>query len=665
MFALWGSPKHPMSKPLDIPSVEELTACSSAGEIRSRAIARLAEAQTILDGILSVRALRTRANTLDPINLLSLHAGGLRSALSCLRSVHPSEETRRVAEESEKQVSSFGTQLRLNPDLYRAVRQCDPATLDSKGQRFLKHLLRDFHRDGVDRDEATRERVRALRDELVSIGQDFHRNILKDTGSIELESPDELAGLPADYIREHPPGPNGKVRITTDYPDYSPFMTYAESDARRRELYTEFRRRAYPENLDVLKRLMARRHELATLLGYPSWAAYAAEDKMIKTPEAIAGFIDRVSRATESRAVDEYDDLLQQKRKQDPGAVEVFDWEKSRLEDSIRAERFQVDSREIRSYFEYTRVKEGILALIEHLFGVQFVPDAQTVRWHPDVEVYQVHEAGSTVGRVYLDMHPREGKFKHAAMFPLVRGVKGLCVPEAALVCNFPNPRTTQGPALLEHDDVLTFFHELGHLLHQLFAWDEEWSRFSGVSNEWDFIEVPSQLFEEWGWDPDVLQRFAVHPETRRAISADLVDRMRKAKAFGRSLWARHQMFYAAVSLKCFGPEAPWLDTNRVVEECQERHALFRFVPNTYFQASFGHLDDYSALYYTYMWSLVIEKDVHDAWRESGLMSPAAAARYRDQLLRPGSSLDAVDLLRGFLGRDYEIKAFEEWLDQG
>lgn len=643
--------------------MEKLAVVAGQEEFRDCCNTELEKLQKQLDEILKPGAKRTVENTLAPLDLLTMSLGKVLNMVGFLRSVHPEAEIRSAAEESEKELAKFANDLGLNRDLYEAVNACDTAKLDPTGQRMLSHLIRDFRRAGVDRDEPTRERVRVLREELVSMGQDFTRNIVSDVRSISLDGEHELDGLPADYIKERKAGPDGKIRISTDYPDYKPFMTYAVSGERRRELYKEFRLRAYPQNIEVLAGILRVRHELATLLGYPSWATYVTEDKMIKTPTAVSNFIERVSEISLPRAKREYAELLALKKEEEPEATEVHDWEKSYYEEVLRSRSFAVDSRQVRSYFDYSRVKEGVLALSEDLFGVRFSSDPDALRWHPDVEVLEVMEGGKNVGRVYLDMHPREGKFKHAAMFPLVRGLKGKAVPQAALVCNFPNPRTSCGPALLEHDDVVTFFHEFGHLLHQLLARDHEWSRFSGAATEWDFIEVPSQLYEEWAWDYQVLQRFAVHSETGETISEALVERMRRAQDFGRGLWVRHQMFYAAVSLKCYGVDASHLDTDQVVKEMQETYSLFPFVEDTYFQASFGHLDDYSALYYTYMWSLVMEKDIYEEFKARGAMSREAAATYREHILAPGGSLDASELVRNFLGRDYSFEAFEKWLD--
>jgi len=643
--------------------LEKLAAVAGPEEFRGCCSAELARLQKQLDGILKPTATRTVENTLVPLDALTMSLGKVWNMVGLLRSVHPEATIRSAAEESEKEIANVVNALGLNRDLYEAVNACDTTGLDSTEQRMLSHLLRDFRRAGVDRDEPTREKVRTLREDLVSMGQEFMRNIVSDVRTIYLDGVHELDGLPADYIKERKPEPDGRIRISTDYPDYNPFMTYAVSGKRRRELYTQFRHRAYPRNVEVLAKILRARHELATLLGYPSWATYVTEDKMIRTPTAVEKFIGRVSDIALARAKREYAQLLALKKEKEPEATEVHDWEKAYYEEALRARSFQVDSKQVRCYFDYSRVKEGVLSLSEDLFGIRFSSASDALRWHPDVEVLEVMEGGKNVGQIYLDMHPREGKFKHAAMFPLVRGLKGKAAPQAALVCNFPNPRTSCGPALLEHDDVVTFFHEFGHLLHQLLARDQEWVRFSGAATEWDFIEVPSQLYEEWAWDYQVLQRFAVHDETSETISEALVERMRKARDFGRGLWVRHQMFYAAVSLKCYGVEAPHLDTNQVVKEMQESYSLFRFVDGTYFQASFGHLDDYSALYYTYMWSLVMEKDIFEEFKERGAMSREAAAAYRKHILAPGGSLDANELVRNFLGRDYNFDAFEKWLD--
>ena len=215
----------------------------------------------------------------------------------------------------------------------------------------------------------------------------------------------------------------------------------------------------------------------------------------------------------------------------------------------------------------------------------------------------------------------------------------------------------------MEHSEVVTFFHEFGHLLHHLLGGRTRWAGVSGVRTEWDFVEAPSQMLEEWCWDAGVLARFALHHETGEPISADLVKRMRAADEFGKGLRVRQQMFYAAISLELHSRDPAGLDTTAVVAELQERYTPFRHIEGTYMQESFGHLEGYSAIYYTYMWSLVIAKDLFTTFRREGLLNPAPARRYRKAVLEPGGSKPAAELVRAFLRRETDFEAFRQWLD--
>jgi thimet oligopeptidase len=326
----------------------------------------------------------------------------------------------------------------------------------------------------------------------------------------------------------------------------------------------------------------------------------------------------------------------------------------------------------MRPYFEYRRVKEGVLALCGRLFGVAFRPVADAAPWHPEVDVLDVFDgvdggdgdrAGGdrALGRVYLDMHPRDGKYKHYAQFALSHGLAGTRLPEAVLVSTFPRPG--EGPALLEHGDVKTFLHELGHLMHHVLGGRARWATQSGVATEWDFVEAPSQMLEEWVWDPEALASFARHVDTGEPIPAEAVSRMRAADEYGKGLAVRQQMFYAALSLELHRRDPAGLDTTRLTAELQERYTPFRHVEGTWFQASFGHLDGYSAIYYTYMWSLVIAKDLFGPFRREGLFAPGPAARYRREVLERGGERPAAELVEAFLGRPFTFDAFAAWLD--
>lgn len=574
---------------------------------------------------------------------------------SLLRSVHPDAEMREAGERCEQEAEALATGLALDPAVYAPLARVDAGGEDETTRWYLFRVLRDFRRAGVDKDAAIRARVRALNEELVRIGQEFQRNIRDDVRSIQV-APADLEGLPADYLRAH-----GSGTITTDYPDYIPFMTYSRSSAARERLWKVYRQRAHPKNLDVLDRMLARRHELARLLGYESWAAYVTEDKMIGSAGAANDFIERISAAAEERARRDYQALLARKRRDDPAADRVDAWDSEALKERVRAEQLGFDSQSVRPYFELRRVMDGIFDTTARMFGVEFRRLAEAPVWHADVTAWEVLEQGRVIGRFFLDLFPRDGKYKHAAQFTLASGIGGAALPEAALVCNFPRPGPE--PSLLDHGEVVTFFHEFGHLLHHLFGGHTRWGGVSGVRTEWDFVEAPSQMLEEWCWDASVLQRFARHVSTGEAIPATLVERMRAADEFGKGLRVRQQVFYAATSLRLHDRDPAGLDTTALSAEQQEKYTPFRHVPGTWFQESFGHLEGYSAIYYTYLWSLVIAKDLFGVFRREGILNPAVAARYRRAILEPGGGRPAAALVKEFLGREAAFDAFAEWLN--
>jgi thimet oligopeptidase len=644
-------------------ALDAARAVSSGSEpLRESVRADLDRARAGVARLLALPAPRDPEAALDAFDgaFAALSDASARAGLT--RNVHPDAAARAAAEALEQEVDALATELSLDRRLYDALAGLDLHGAEPATRWLWEKGLRDFRRAGVDRDEATRERVRALRDELVRIGQEFGRNIKDDVRRLEAD-PAELDGLPGDWLRARPPGPGGKVTVTTDNTDYVPVMTWARGGRVREALWRLYRQRGHPANLEVLSRMLARRAELAALLGYRTWADYVTEDKMIGGERPAVEFVDRVARAAERRMRRDHAQLLERRRRDEPGAERVPPWDTAFLSERIKAEQYGFDARSVRPYFEYGRVRQGLLDLASRLFGLSFrtAPDAPV--WHPEVEALDVLEGDRRLGRIFLDMHPRDGKYRHYAMFSLASGQAGRRRPEGALVCNFPRPGAE--PALLEHGDVRTFFHEFGHLLHHVLGGNTRWATQAGVATEWDFVEAPSQLLEEWVWDEGVLATFARHVETGEPIPAEMVRRMRAADEYGKGLAIRQQTFYAALSLELHRRDPAGLDTTRLAAELLEAYTPFRHVEGTWPQASFGHLDGYSAVYYTYLWSLVIAKDLLGEFRREGLLSPAVAARYRRAVLEPGGSRKAGELVRAFLGRPHGFEAFEAWLDAG
>lgn len=626
--------------------------------------ARLDRAQQTLNRMLAVRGRRTIENTLRPYDdiLLELDAAGSQSGL--IEEVHPDARVRQAAQKMTQKVSAFATELSLNRAVYDALSALDLSKTNAETRFYVEKTLRDFRLSGVDKDEATRKRIRALRDELVLIGQEFSENIRSDVRTVSVRDASELEGLPADYIARHKPDATGRITLTTDYPDALPVFTYAKNEEMRKRMYIEYNNRAYPKNMEVLDRMIARRSELAKLIGFKTWADYITADKMVESAKNASDFIDQIVAASGPKAEREYQTLLKRKQRDAPGAKAINAWENAYWSEVVRREDYDFDSQQVRPYFPFESVKAGLLSTTSKLFGVTFRQVRNAPVWHPSVECWEMLEGGKLVGRFYLDMHPRADKYKHAAQFPVRTGIAGRQIPEATLVCNLPGGEAND-PGLMEHDDVVTFFHEFGHLIHSLLAGRHAWVGVGGISTERDFVEAPSQMLEEWAWDAATLATFARHYKTGEPIPAALVKQMRRANEFAKALTVRRQMVYAKLSLSIYDRDPSEVNTDKLVKGLTEQYQPFPFVEGTHFQTAFGHLDGYSAVYYTYMWSLVIAKDMFSQFDKTNLLAPRTAKRYRDTVLAPGGSAPAAKLVQNFLGRPFNFKAWQAWLNEG
>ncbi|NUU19139.1 Zn-dependent oligopeptidase [Cellulomonas humilata] len=595
---------------------------------------------------------RTTVEVLDLWNDADVAIGTASSAAHLLAEVHPDADLRVAAEERAQAAEDLVTERGLDHELWQVLAATDPDGLEPGALRVRDRVLRDFRRAGVDRSAEDRDRLRALAQRCTELGLEFSRNIRDDVRSIRVRT-EQLDGLPDDFRAEHAPDEDGLVTLTTEYPDLLPVRTYATDPAVRLALTREHQLIGWPANEPILAELLRLRAERATLLGYPDWPTYDAEVKMIGSGSAIADLVERLDGLTAEHAAHDVDVMLARYRQDVPDATAVTAADNLYYDQIIKNEQYDVDFREVREYFRYEAVKPGVLDVVSRLFGI-VLERVDVPTWHEDVEVYDVTDAGRAIGRVYLDMHPRPGKFNHAAQFPLVPGIAGRSLPEGTLVCNFPT-------GLMEHDDVLTFFHELGHLVHEVLGGNQPWAMFSGVATEWDFVEAPSQLLEEWGWDAGVLGSFATNADGE-PIPAALVERMRRGDAFGRGAWTRRQLNYTALS---YGLHAdPPADLATYTADVDARFGPYTPIPETHQYAGFGHLDGYGSAYYTYLWSLVIAKDLRTAFTD-GLMDPVVGRRYRDAILAPGGSADAAELVERFLGRPSSFDAFEAWLAEG
>ncbi len=623
---------------------------------------RLDAGKRAIDELLAVKGERTIENTLVLFDEAVRQNNSAGYFAGLMEQVHPDGTFRDHATAMLTKASAAQTAIALNHEVYNALAALDLSKADAATRYYVQRQLLEFRLAGVDKDEPTRARLKKLNDQATDEQSMFDRNISDGRKEIEAD-PSELAGLPQDYIDRHKPDANGKVHISTDYPDALPVFTFAKSNDLRKRLLFAFNNRAYPKNLEVLTSLMKTRYEIATLVSYSSWADYNAADKMIVKGQNIADFIQQVEDASRPLAKKEFDMLLAEKQKSEPGATEIWDYERSYLAELVRRDKYNFDSQSVRPYFPFMQVKQGILDAAADLFHVSFQQEKNVPSWDPSVETWMVLDHGQPIGRFYLDMHPRPGKYSHAEMVPVLDGVRGKQLPETILVCNFPAP-AADDPGLMDYNDVQTFFHEFGHLMHHILGGQQQWAGISGITMESDFVEAPSQMLEEWIRSPQVLAKFARNYKTGEPIPAELVERMNRASAFGRGGWVDRQNSFTAISYDIYKTKPESVDLDKVTNEDSDRYTLFKYLPDTHFWASFGHLGGYSSAYYTYLWDKEIAEDFFQQFDQKNLLAGPAPIKYRSVVLEPGGSMSANDLVKNFLGRPQNMAALQKWMQE-
>ncbi|KQN09580.1 peptidase M3 [Sphingobium sp. Leaf26] len=622
----------------------------AAVENRCNATFALAtKARTALEARTGTAAIATDFAAYDRLALI-LSDGS--SEMYLISETNPDDKIRAAAEACVQKLAALVTDVSLSRPIYDRLSAISPKGLDTKTAYALNKQLVSYRLAGVDKDAATRAKVTQLQKDIVQTGLLFAKNIRDDKGDIVLK-PEELRGLPQDYIDTHKPGADGLVHISYDYPDIMPVNDFASIRDTRRKVSIAFRNRGWPANETVLKTLLQKRHELATLLGMPDYATLITADKMIGNPTRAAAFLDDVNAAAKPGATKDYDELFAFAKTVDPGIERLEGWDNAYMQNLLRKQKYAVDAEVVRQYFTYDKARQGIFKLVGDLFGADIRP-WNTPVWDKSVTAWELYDQGKLIGRFYLDMHPRKGKFNHAAQFPIRTGVTGQQVPVGALICNFP----ATGP--MDHDDVTTFLHEFGHLIHSLYSGKQTYSLQSMGNLQWDFIEAPSQLLEEWTWDYDTLKGFASNAQGQ-PIPEDLVKKMNAGRQFGEAVRWKGQLAYSAVSLNFYN-RAPDFDLATMYDTQISRYSMFPVVPNTHSYASFGHLDGYSAIYYTYVWSKAIALDLFTRFKKDGIRDKATAMQYRKQVLEPGGSVDANALIQNFLGRPLSLDAFKDEL---
>lgn len=622
----------------------------------------IAESEAILEQLIRQDE-RSFDNTMRPLDHIGDVLGHAFADYAFMGYVHPDKDVRSAAKDAEEKLDKFGVEIIFRDDLNEAVQEYaatdDAGSLDGERARFLDFTLRDLRRAGHDLDAATRAAVKAKTERLVELGVRFQQNIDEWQDWI-LVTREDLEGLPESFIGSlETDEESGMLKVTIDYPQLIPFQENARRRDLREELRFKFNTVAIEENRKILEEAVRLRQEIAEAFGQETWAHHRLEERMAKTPERVASFYEELEQPLTLKGKEEVATvaaLLQQDTDED--IVQVWDW--AYYDTQQRKNDYGVDNFEVAEYFPLAQVLDGMFELTSEMFGISFEEIEDFDTWHPDVQLFAVNdtETGEELGRFYLDLFPREGKFGHAAEFPLVPGRRledgSYQKPVCAMVANFTKP-TAKAPSLLQHSEVETLFHEFGHVLHQNLG-RTEFARFSGTNTERDFVEAPSQIMQHWIWRSEVLARFARHYETGEPIPEDLVDQLVAARKLNKAMWQLRQMQFGWWDQQIHGGPDPDLD------EIYEKGVEISLLPmhaGTFPLASFGHLmSGYDASYYGYMWAEAFGDDMFSRFEEEGVTNPQVGMAYRREILERGGSLDADELLRRFLGREPDNKAF-------
>ncbi len=578
-----------------------------------------------------------------------------------LNSVAADKSVRDQAQLEAQRVAMAGSALSLNRPVYDALSAIDLTGASPATQHFVERTLLGYRLAGVDKDQATRDHLQSLHEKATHLSLDFSRNI-QEGGKTIAATAAELDGLPTDYLARHQPNSEGQITLSTDQPDMQPVMTFATSAALRERMFLAYNTRAYPANRQILLDLLATRQEIATVLGFRSWADLATADQMMGSAANVRTFLAKLDDASLEGARREHELILEFARQRQPELTAIDITSRAYWYEQFRRSAFDFDSQSVRPYFPYAQVEAGVLQTAARLFKIEF-RRSTAPGWHTDVSVFDVIEDGQAVGRFYLDMHPREGKDKWFSAAPIVTGVRGRALPEAALICNFPKG-DDKDPGLLQYNDVVTYFHEFGHLMHAILGGRTEWAGISGFATEGDFIEVPSQMLEEFFRDEKLLQAFAKHYQTGEVLSSETIKKMKLAGAFGRADWVRSQLYYTTLSLDLHDQDPAALDLDSTTKRLYESLQPWTWFEGNRMYASFGHLTGYSSNYYTYAFDKVIALDFFAQFDPADLLGCDAGSRYRKTVIEQGGSKPGRQMVRDFLGRDEEFSAFSEWLNE-
>ena len=608
----------------------------------------------------AMEARKGPAGVFDEWNRLSIQTGDLDGPMSLIANVSPDKATRDAADACTLKYTPFQTELFQSEKLYKRVKDAKP--VDAMQKQYRQDLIENFEDSGVTLGPDQRERVKAINKRITDLSQQFEKNV-RDDGTKVVMTPAEMAGMPESYLAAQKKDEQGNYVLPLSYPSYIPFLQIASNEDARKKYWIAKSNEGRQANIDLLDQVVALRLELAKLYGYPDFATYVVNRRMAGSPQAVYKFLDDVHAAIADLEKQEIAELRQLKaddRKTPLDATVLNRWDVNYYQERLKKARYDVDQEALRKYFPTEASIAYTLRVAETLYGVRFVP-ATVATWHPDVRVYDVFDRsadgkqGAFVGTVYLDLFPREGKYNHAAAWP-VRSVSTLAkqadapgyrTPISALVTNFDRNG-------LNHGELETLLHEFGHVMHGVLS-KTRYVDEAGTAVKRDFVEAPSQMFEEWARREDALRLFAEVCRDCPRLTRTQIDQLDAARKYGRGVRYGRQWLFAAFDMSLTTPQPP--EAMAAWTKLEGATPLGTY-PGTLFPASFGHLvGGYAAGYYGYMWSEVLALDMLSGFHGK-LMNPTDGRRYRTDILSQGGQEPPEQLVSRFLGRKPNSDAF-------
>jgi Zn-dependent oligopeptidase len=629
-----------------------------------------------IDTITSNTEAPTFSNTVEALENTGLQLDRATSIFFNLNSAETSEEIQKIAQEVSPLLTEFSNDLLLNEALFKRVKKVfetkDDFNLNAEQEMLLDKQYKSFARNGANLSEEKKKTLRKLDTELSRLKLTFGENVLAETNAyhMHLANEDDLAGLPegtkeaaAETAREKEL--EGWV-ITLDYPSYIPFMKYAENRELRKELSLAFGARAFQKNKNnneenVLK-IANLRHQRAQLLGYKTHAHFVLEERMAETPEKVTSFLNELLEKAKPAAQKEFEELADFAKNRD-GIKQLQKWDSAFYAEKLKQQKFRLDDEKLKPYFKLESVIDGVFTVAQKLYGLQFRIDNDIDKYHHDVKTYRVTDADDAlVALFYADFHPRPGKRQGAWMTSYKPQQKFHDIndrPHVSIVCNFTKPTPTT-PSLLTFNEVTTLFHEFGHALHGMLA-NTTYKSLSGTSVYWDFVELPSQILENWCYEKETLELFATHYKTGDVIPMDLVEKIKESATFHEGMQTLRQLSFGMLDMAWHSCESPENITSVKAFETEAFSGtqLFPETLETCMSTAFSHIfqGGYSAGYYSYKWAEVLDADAFAYFQEEGIFNKKVADKFKAFVLSQGGTQDPMELYIKFRGKKPDPEA--------